>query len=1275
MEQILINFSLQHSKKEMPNSKYFSNFSHKFLILIIFSTLLVNIKSSLINLIISGSGAQNILSSTFTVDPSEVIVNGISKGNTCQNTCELDSEENNVTLIFDSAITTCENMFSGLENIKEIDLSEFDSSNVITMSRMFYDCQNLKKINLGNIDTSKVEEMNFMFGNCYNLTFIDLSNLKTPKLNNMASMFRECWSLSEINFGNFNTSSVGDMRAMFYYCKNLTSVDLSSFDTSIVTHMGSMFSHCQSLKSIDISNFDFSKIKSIYSMFSHCHELMTINLTSLTPNAKNYSYLFKNCRNLRYVNLPNFSPTEVNSIKEMFNGCDSLIYLNLKSLKLFANDSLEKNEIFNDDISNLKICVEDTETRQVLFQNNSKGGDCTDKCFYENIKIDINSNECIESCITNNYDFEYNNICYNECPENTHISSYNSGLCEDDKCKYFYKDRDQCQEIEGYYLDEKDGKYKKCFKNCKYCYGPGNEEKNNCIECINNFTFLNEFFYETNCFPKCEYYYYFDETNKYNCTLNEDCPEQYNKLVSHKNKCIDQCINDNIYKFELNNICYESNPIETTYLKEETNANTNTNENTNHKEETYSDEDTNINEKNENTFNNQISNKIQENSYSETEVQDTILEKIIEQILMNEFNSTEIEAGKDYIHTEGSVTYTITTTSNQKNNKNNNVTKIDLGKCEEKLKQKYKINFNNSLYILKIDAYFEGYNFPKVEYDVYYPLNGTNLTKLDLSICENEKITISIPINISTSDIDKYNSSSGLYNDLCYTLKTETGTDKCLKDRQEEYNSNINNLSICEEGCEFSEYDEITKTASCSCFTKIKLPLISEIKVDKERLISNFKDINNIANVKMLKCIHLLFDKKKFFKNSANYMLIILLIMSLIALFVFIFYNKKKIEAFMNQILTDKILNKKDINIVYNTQNDIIEKNNRKININQKSVSNASEENIFTISKNKSVKGKKNKENLKTLEEKESKKKKKQNKNNDIKSNNNNVQMNSAINSTSNNLINKNNDNKTKGFKFNSKTKLKKKEKNKINDENKSKVSFKLENKSYTDSELNLLIYEEALLYDQRTYFQYYKSLLLTKHIFIFTFFHHKDYNSMAIKIYIFFFTFAINYTVSCMFYSDSTMHKIYVDEGSFDLTYQIPQMIYSLIISAVLKSLLNFLGLYEDNLISIKNEKEKVLKSKVKKEYKLIKLKIILFFIITYVLLYFFWIYLGCFCAVYKNTQIHLLQEVSSSFAISFITPIFVCLLPGLFRIPSLKNKEKNKKYIYNVSKIIQIF
>ena len=177
------------------------------------------------------------------------------------------------------------------------------------------------------------------------------------------------------------------------------------------------------------------------------------------------------------------------------------------------------------------------------------------------------------------------------------------------------------------------------------------------------------------------------------------------------------------------------------------------------------------------------------------------------------------------------------------------------------------------------------------------------------------------------------------------------------------------------------------------------------------------------------------------------------------------------------------------------------------------------------------------------------------------------------------------------------------------------------------------------------------------------------------IKIYIFFFIFFINYSVSSIFYSDDTMNKIYEDKGSFDVVYQLPRMAYSFLISSFLESGLNYLGLYEENIISIKQCKYQKMNKIIKKEKKCINIKIISFFIITYLLLFSFWIYLGCFCAVYKNTQIHLLIDVSSSFAMSFISPILINVLPGIFRILSLKDKKKKSYILFKVSKFLQMF
>ena len=111
---------------------------------------------------------------------------------------------------------------------------------------------------------------------------------------------------------------------------------------------------------------------------------------------------------------------------------------------------------------------------------------------------------------------------------------------------------------------------------------------------------------------------------------------------------------------------------------------------------------------------------------------------------------------------------------------------------------------------------------------------------------------------------------------------------------------------------------------------------------------------------------------------------------------------------------------------------------------------------------------------------------------------------------------------------------------------------------------MNSLEFREALKEDYRPYCLYYFSLIRCKHILISTFCYFRDYNSQIIKIYMLFFTLVTNVVVSAMFYSESTMNKIYLEDGAFDLTYQLPKMFYSLVISSFIKFLINLLGLYE---------------------------------------------------------------------------------------------------------------
>ena len=175
-------------------------------------------------------------------------------------------------------------------------------------------------------------------------------------------------------------------------------------------------------------------------------------------------------------------------------------------------------------------------------------------------------------------------------------------------------------------------------------------------------------------------------------------------------------------------------------------------------------------------------------------------------------------------------------------------------------------------------------------------------------------------------------------------------------------------------------------------------------------------------------------------------------------------------------------------------------------------------------------------------------------------------------------------------------------------------------------------------------------------------------------KICFFLFSFELLITVSSLFFQDETMHKIYENDGLLDIIHQLPPIIYSSLISILITTIVKLLSLTERNIIQIKKEVSlNSINEKTKKRIKIINLKFIVFFILNIIFSFLFWYYLGCFCAVYKNTQMHLLKSALISFSLSMVYPLPINLLPGIMRIPSLRDINKNKSSLYIISKFIQ--
>lgn len=137
-----------------------------------------------------------------------------------------------------------------------------------------------------------------------------------------------------------------------------------------------------------------------------------------------------------------------------------------------------------------------------------------------------------------------------------------------------------------------------------------------------------------------------------------------------------------------------------------------------------------------------------------------------------------------------------------------------------------------------------------------------------------------------------------------------------------------------------------------------------------------------------------------------------------------------------------------------------------------------------------------------------------------------------------------------------------------------------IENKNLdidNDYELNKLSYIDALKYDKRSCCDYYTSLIKNKQIIAFTFCSFNDYNSGIIKKYIFFLSFALHYTINALFFTDSTMHKIYEDDGKYNISYQFPKILISSICSTIiLRIMLITLVLTDKSVLEVKNQKNK---------------------------------------------------------------------------------------------------
>ena len=400
--------------------------------------------------------------------PDQLFINGVSTIISNKMIYNFTEEYNNITLIWNSALPSTKYMFNGVKNITKVVVSYFNSTILYNIWGMFASVELLTSIDLSNLETSLVTDFGYLFQNCISFISLDLSNFKTSKVTSMYKMFYNCKSLIYLNFKSFTEESLSDIGDMFYkignnlnYCINITEAPkiASAIEYKSTNNI------CYSCYEKNISfpyNYNNGCVQS-------CPKRAKISLDN--------NYL---CEDLNCQKYYNYNQTDC--LEEIPEG----YFLNDSYLKTIDKcNYYYSGKCFSE-------CINDTN-------NNFNCKDLLDQNKIENLTFCFIKDLCI--------------YCQNATG---YYPFYNQSILNKDIFTDCYK------ELEGYFLDN-DKAYKPCFNTCKNCSNEGNVTNNNCLECKDNYRFLNDSQNDdNNCYEECnENYYYFDSLNKYHCT--EEC--------------------------------------------------------------------------------------------------------------------------------------------------------------------------------------------------------------------------------------------------------------------------------------------------------------------------------------------------------------------------------------------------------------------------------------------------------------------------------------------------------------------------------------------------------------------------------------------------------------------------------------------------------------------------------------------------------------------------------------------------------------------------------
>jgi hypothetical protein len=215
---------------------------------------------------------------------------------------------------------------------------------------------------------------------------------------------------------------------------------------------------------------------------------------------------------------------------------------------------------------------------------------------------------------------------------------------------------------------------------------------------------------------------------------------------------------------------------------------------------------------------------------------------------------------------------------------------------------------------------------------------------------------------------------------------------------------------------------------------------------------------------------------------------------------------------------------------------------------------------------------------------------------------------------------------------------------------------------------LNIYNFNEAIIYDKRSFFTIYYIFLIAKQVIMHAFFYRSPLEPLSIRLSLLKFMLGCDLALNAIFYTDDKVSEKYNSAKSaivFAFTNNLIVILLSTLIGYVMFIFLGNLNnstnqirnLFREEEEKIKNNKKYTVSFQRKKEIicevkrimRNYKIKVIIFYIIEFVCMIFFWYYVTIFCNIYKKTQLSWLLDCALTIIIRIIIDFLLNMILAL--------------------------